>query len=91
MMYLMPLSSKSVMLAIGGLRGVNTPSPPAMATEGARCFVPLSVVTMNWPSSSLSIVTALSPKVKPALNGLICSIRLSTNSPASIVGNPGMS
>jgi len=90
-MYSIPLSSKSTMFEIGGLRGSKTPNPPAIITIGAWCFVPLTVVTIKVPSSSFSIPCAASPKVKPGLKGAACSIKLSINSPASTDGNPGIS
>ncbi|MNV63156.1 hypothetical protein D3C71_1557350 [compost metagenome] len=90
-MYSTPLSSKSVIFEIGGLRGSKTPKPPAIITIGAKCCVPLTVVTINLLSSVFSIVIAASPKVNPGLNGAACSIRLSTKSPAKTDGNPGIS
>ncbi len=85
------MSSKSAIFGIGGLRGSNEPSPPAMATTGALCLVPLFVVTINVPSSCLSIVSALYPRVKPGSKAFICSIKLSTKSPANTSGKAGMS
>ena len=90
-MYSTPLSSNSSMFSIGGFRGSKTPSPPAIIITGASCFVPFEVVTSKLPSSFLSIFTAASPNVKPGLKGSICFIKLSTNSPARIEGNPGIS
>ena len=90
-MYSTPLSSKSAIFGIGGLRGSKLPKPPAIATTGAWCFVPLLVVTINVPSSCFSIVSARSPKVNPGSNCLICSINLSVKSPAKISGYAGIS
>lgn len=50
---------------MGGFLGSKLPNPPAIATIGAWCFVPLFVVTIKVSSSNFSIVSARSPKVKP--------------------------
>ena len=79
------------MSSINGFLGSKLPNPPAIATTGAWNFLPLFEVTMKLPSSCFSIVSARSPRVKPGSNCLICSIKLSTKSPANTSGNPGIS
>ena len=74
-----------------GFLGSKLPNPPAIATTGAWCFVPLLVVTINEPSSNFSIVSARSPKVKPGSNCLPCSNKFLVKSPAKISGKPGIS
>jgi hypothetical protein len=49
MMYSTPLSSNDVILEMSGFLGSKLPNPPAIATTGAWCFVPLLVVTMYHP------------------------------------------
>ena len=90
-MYSTPLSSKSARLGINGFLGSKEPKPPAIATILAWCFVPLLVVTIKVLSSCLSIVSALSPKVNPGSNCLLCSINLCVKSPAKISGYAGIS
>ena len=53
------------MLSSCGFLGSKLPSPPAIATTKALCIVPLFVVTVNTPSSSFFISSALSPNVNP--------------------------
>ena len=89
--YSTPLSSKSAILGIKGFLGSKLPKPPAIATIFAWCFVPLLVVTINVSSSCFSIVSALSPKVKPGSNCLLCSISFCVKSPAKISGYAGIS
>ena len=56
MIYSTPLSSKSAIFGMGGFLGSKLPSPPAIATIGAWCFVPLLVVTIKVPSSSVCML-----------------------------------
>ena len=74
------------MFDIFGFLGVNVPRPPAIAIILAKISVPLSVVTLKDPSSSLSKFIAVSPRVYEGLKGLICSNRFSIKSPAIISG-----
>ena len=84
--YSIPLSSNISSFSSWGFLGSKLPNPPAIATTGAWCLVPLFVVTVNIPSLSLAISSALSPKVKPGSNCLIWSSSLSVKSPARISG-----
>ncbi len=77
--------------SINGFLGSKLPKPPAIAITLAWNSVPSLEVTINVPSSCFSIVSARSPKVKPGSNCLICSIKLSTKSPAKTSGKPGIS
>ena len=90
-MYSTPLSSKFAIFGINGFLGSKEPKPPAIATIFEWCFVPLLVITIKVPSSCLSIVSALSPNVKPGSNCLLCSISFCVKSPAKISGYAGIS
>ena len=81
-----PFLSNCVKFLIIGFLGSKLPKPPAIITTGAICSVPSLVVTIKHPSFCFFIFSALSPRVKPGLKGLACSIKLSTSSPAKTVG-----
>ena len=51
-MYSIPLSSNISSFSNWGFLGSKLPNPPAIATTGAWCLVPLFVVTVNIPSLS---------------------------------------
>ena len=74
------------MPGMGGRFGWKEPPPAAITTTLASNTSFSSVATRKEPSSSFSSVETMRLKVKPGLNGAICSMSFSTSSCAPITG-----
>ena len=78
------------MPSIGGFRGSNDPTPPAMNIFGVKISRPDDVVASH-SLSFFSIELTLWLREKLVLKGLICFSKLSINDCPVHSGNPGIS